>query len=164
MFHLFYWEEYTMKISELKLGYIRTSIEIDLNGEKKEVTIFNLVDDKRKEVLDMMIDKQKSNLSESDFINEIMTEIFFECTDLELDEDIIDVINAPSLGMLNVLNEINEIIHELQCELMLSKITEINRMEQLAYTNLMLAKTQNTTRILENIKNLENKDDENDIQ
>ena len=153
-----------MKISELKLGYIRTSIEIDLNGEKKEVTIFNLVDDKRKEVLDMMIDKQKSNLSESNFINEIMTEIFFECTDLELDEDIIDVINAPSLGMLNVLNEINEIIHELQCELMLSKITEINRMEQLAYTNLMLAKTQNTTRILENIKNLENKDDENDIQ
>lgn len=153
-----------MKISELKLGYIRTSIEIDLNGEKKEVTIFNLVDDKRKEVLDMMIDKQKSNLSESDFINEIMTEIFFECTDLELDEDIIDVINAPSLGMLNVLNEINEIIHELQCELMLSKITEINRMEQLAYTNLMLAKTQNTTRILENIKNLENKDDESDIQ
>lgn len=164
MFHLFYWEECTMKISELKLGYIRTSIEIDLNGEKKEVTIFNLVDDKRKEVLDMMIDKQKSNLSESDFINEIMTEIFFECTDLELDEDIIDVINAPSLGMLNVLNEINEIIHELQCELMLSKITEINRMEQLAYTNLMLAKTQNTTRILENIKNLENKDDESDIQ
>lgn len=153
-----------MKISELKLGYIRTSIEIDLNGEKKEVTIFNLVDDKRKEVLDMMIDKQKSNLSESDFINEIMTEIFFECTDLELDEDIIDVINAPSLGMLNVLNEINEIIHELQCELMLSKITEINRMEQLAYTNLMLAKTQNATRILENIKNLENKDDESDIQ
>lgn len=152
-----------MKISELKLGYIRTSIEIDFNGEKKEVTIFNLVDDKRKEVLDMMIDKQKSNLSESDFINEIMTEIFFECTDLELDEDIIDVINAPSLGMLNVLNEINEIIHELQCELMLSKITEINRMEQLAYTNLMLAKTQNTTRILENIKNLENKDDESDI-
>lgn len=164
MFHLFYWEECTMKISELKLGYIRTSIEIDLNGEKKEVTIFNLVDDKRKEVLDMMIDKQKSNLSESDFINEIMTEIFFECTDLELDEDIIDVINAPSLGMLNVLNEINEIIHELQCELMLSKITEINRMEQLAYTNLMLAKTQNATRILENIKNLENKDDESDIQ
>lgn len=153
-----------MKISELKLGYIRTSIEIDFNGEKKEVTIFNLVDDKRKEVLDMMIDKQKSNLSESDFINEIMTEVFFECTDLELDEDIIDVINAPSLGMLNVLNEINEIIHELQCELMLSKITEINRMEQLAYTNLMLAKTQNTTRILENIKNLENKDDESDIQ
>lgn len=153
-----------MKISELKLGYIRTSIEVDFNGEKKEVTIFNLVDDKRKEVLDMMIDKQKSNLSESDFINEIMTKIFFECTDLELDEDIIDVINAPSLGMLNVLNEINEIIHELQCELMLSKITEINRMEQLAYTNLMLAKTQNTTRILENIKNLENKDDENDIQ
>lgn len=164
MFHLFYWEEYTMKISELKLGYIRTSIEVDFNGEKKEVTIFNLVDDKRKEVLDMMIDKQKSNLSEPDFINEIMTEIFFECTDLELDEDIIDVINAPSLGMLNVLNEINEIIHELQCELMLSKITEINRMEQLAYTNLMLAKTQNTTRILENIKNLENKDDESDIQ
>lgn len=153
-----------MKISELKLGYIRTSIEIDLNGEKKEVTIFNLVDDKRKEVLDMMIDKQKSNLSESNFINEIMTEIFFECTDLELDEDIMDVINAPSLGMLNVLNEINEIIHELQCELMLSKITEINRMEQLAYTNLMLAKTQNATRILENIKNLENKDDEIDIQ
>lgn len=153
-----------MKISELKLGYIRTSIEVDFNGEKKEVTIFNLVDDKRKEVLDMMIDKQKSNLSESDFINEIMTEIFFECTDLELDEDIIDVINAPSLGMLNVLNEINEIIHELQCELMLSKITEINRMEQLAYTNLMLAKTQNATRILENIKNLENKDDESDIQ
>lgn len=153
-----------MKISELKLGYIRTSIEVDFNGEKKEVTIFNLVDDKRKEVLDMMIDKQKSNLSESDFINEIMTEIFFECTDLELDEDIIDVINAPSLGMLNVLNEINEIIHELQCELMLSKITEINRMEQLAYTNLMLAKTQNATRILENIKNLENKDDEIDIQ
>lgn len=152
-----------MKISELKLGYIRTSIEIDFNGEKKEVTIFNLVDDKRKEVLDMMIDKQKSNLSESDFINEIMTEVFFECTDLELDEDIINVINAPSLGMLNVLNEINEIIHELQCELMLSKITEINRMEQLAYTNLMLAKTQNTTRILENIKNLENKDDESDI-
>lgn len=164
MFHLFYWEEYTMKISELKLGYIRTSIEVDFNGEKKEVTIFNLVDDKRKEVLDMMIDKQKSNLSESDFINEIMTEIFFECTDLEQDEDIIDVINAPSLGMLNVLNEINEIIHELQCELMLSKITEINRMEQLAYTNLMLAKTQNATRILENIKNLENKDDESDIQ
>lgn len=153
-----------MKISELKLGYIRTSIEVDFNGEKKEVTIFNLVDDKRKEVLDMMIDKQKSNLSESDFINEIMTKIFFECTDLELDEDIIDVINAPSLGMLNVLNEINEIIHELQCELMLSKITEINRMEQLAYTNLMLAKTQNATRILENIKNLENKDDEIDIQ
>lgn len=153
-----------MKISELKLGYIRTSIEIDLNGEKKEITIFNLVDDKRKEVLDMMIDKQKSNLSESDFINEIMSEILFECTDLELDEDIIDVINAPSLGMLNVLNEINEIIHELQCELMLSKITEINRMEQLAYTNLMLAKTQNATRILENIKNLENKDDESDIQ
>ena len=153
-----------MKISELKLGYIRTSIEIDFNGEKKEVTIFNLVDDKRKEVLDMMIEKQKSNLSESNFINEIMTEIFFECTDLEQDEDIIDVINAPSLGMLNVLNEINEIIHELQCELMLSKITEINRMEQLAYTNLMLAKTQNATRILENIKNLENKDDESDIQ
>lgn len=153
-----------MKISNLKLNYIRTSIEVDVNGEKQEVTIFNLTDERRKEVLEMMMDKQQSNLSESEFINEIITDIFFECTDLEIDEDIIEVINSPKLEMLNVLNEINEIIHELQCEIMLNKIAEINRMEQLAYTNLMLAKTQNTTRMLESIKKLESEGDKVDIQ
>lgn len=153
-----------MKISDLKLNYIRTSIEVDVNGEKQEVTIFNLTDERRKEVLEMMMDKQQSNLSESEFINEVITDIFFECTDLEIDEDIIEVINSPKLEMLNVLNEINEIIHELQCEIMLNKIAEINRMEQLAYTNLMLAKTQNTTRMLESIKKLESEGDEVDIQ
>ena len=153
-----------MKISDLKLNYIRTSIEVDINGEKQEVTIFNLTDERRKEVLEMMMDKQQSNLSESEFINEIITDIFFECTDLEIDEDIIEVINSPKLEMLNVLNEINEIIHELQCEIMLNKIAEINRMEQLAYTNLMLAKTQNTTRMLESIKKLESEGDKVDIQ
>lgn len=153
-----------MKISNLKLNYIRTSIEVDVNGEKQEVTIFNLTDERRKEVLEMMMDKQQSNLSESEFINEVITDIFFECTDLEIDEDIIEVINSPKLEMLNVLNEINEIIHELQCEIMLNKIAEINRMEQLAYTNLMLAKTQNTTRMLESIKKLESEGDKVDIQ
>lgn len=153
-----------MKISDLKLNYIRTSIEVDVNGEKQEVTIFNLTDERRKEVLEMMMDKQQSNLSESEFINEVITDIFFECTDLEIDEDIIEVINSPKLEMLNVLNEINEIIHELQCEIMLNKIAEINRMEQLAYTNLMLAKTQNTTRMLESIKKLESEGDKVDIQ
>lgn len=153
-----------MKISDLKLNYIRTSIEVDVNGEKQEVTIFNLTDERRKEVLEMMMDKQQSNLSESEFINEVITDIFFECTDLEIDEDIIEVINSPKLEMLNVLNEINEIIHELQCEIMLNKIAEINRMEQLAYTNLMLAKTQNTTRMLESIKKLESEGDKVGIQ
>lgn len=153
-----------MKISDLKLNYIRTSIEVDVNGEKQEVTIFNLTDERRKEVLEMMMDKQQSNLSESEFINEVITNIFFECTDLEIDEDIIEVINSPKLEMLNVLNEINEIIHELQCEIMLNKIAEINRMEQLAYTNLMLAKTQNTTRMLESIKKLESEGDKVGIQ
>lgn len=153
-----------MKISDLKLNYIRTSIEVDVNGEKQEVTIFNLTDERRKEVLEMMMDKQQSNLSESEFINEVITDIFFECTDLEIDEDIIEVINSPKLEMLNVLNEINEIIHELQCEIMLNKIAEINRMEQLAYTNLMLAKTQNTTRMLESIKKLESEGDKVDIR
>ena len=153
-----------MKISNLKLNYIRTSIEVDVNGEKQEVTIFNLTDERRKEVLEMMMDKQQSNLSESEFINEVITDLFFECTDLEIDEDIIEVINSPKLEMLNVLNEINEIIHELQCEIMLNKIAEINRMEQLAYTNLMLAKTQNTTRMLESIKKLESEGDKVGIQ
>lgn len=143
-----------MKLSDLRLNNIRTTFTVDIGCKSEEVTIFNVVGEKRSEVLDMMVDKQNQGLSEKELIEEIYTDIFFECTDLEMDDSIIDIINSPSLDMINILSEINEIIHELQCELMLKKIAEVNQMEQLAYTQLMLAKTENTTRTLNKIEKL----------
>lgn len=150
-----------MKLSELKLSYLRRTISVDINGETQEINIFNVDGEKRQEIINSIIVKKESEVEDSVIVEELYNDIFFECTDLELDEDVYEVVNNPTQTMLLVMNEIMEIIHEIQCEVLISKIHDMNQVEQLAYAQIVANKADNITTILEKLKEIDAKSKDN---
>ena len=127
-----------MKISDLKQKEVRKVIAVMLDDNKVEqVTIYNPLGEKRKEILAMMSDY--SNKTTVKDTQELTKEIIRQLTDLKVykKDNIEDIINNPKGELLIILREINEIKTELEYEFLTQKMMEINQ----ATINLLTART-----------------------
>lgn len=120
-----------MKLSSFKLEKIRKEFVIDIGGELEKITIYNILDEDREEIREKIefIVKDKDVL-DADDIEDIYNILFPICTNIEVDEDIIDVLNNPNKDMILVLNEVREILDEIYLEILLNQSQQLSEIEK----------------------------------
>lgn len=164
-----------INLSDLKMNKIRKTFEVDINGDIQEVVIYNLLGQERNELKNKLSEVAQKGLEGTELIEEIYTDVFMNYTNIVIDDELIEILNAPTGNMLKVMQEVYDIIHEVQTEEMLEKYRTLCDLQSTEYAKLMLLKTQETLLVTEeckkvdkNIKKLERefskKDDDNDIQ
>lgn len=146
-----------MKLSELKAEEIRKQFTVDINGEIEHITVYNILGEDRAEMIanmnDIMGDK---DVLDEDDIEEIYNLLFPICTDILIDEDIIDVINNPTKDMILVLNEVMDIVNELYLEILLSQSRQLNEIERALLAKYNLIKSEKIELLGRDCKKIEN--------
>lgn len=135
----------SVKIEELKQKEVRKVISVMFEDNRvEEITVYNPIGDKRKEILDMMNEYSKKDDKKS--AENLTKEIIKSLTNLKVykKDNIEDIINNPSGELLMVLKEVNEIKTELEYEFWTYKIMEINQ----ATINILTAKAMEKSRHL----------------
>lgn len=141
-----------VKLSDLKLKEIRKSIDVDINGEIQEINIFNPNSEQREEIktkIQKLTDEGKEGLV---LIEDIFNDMFSELTNIVVDENIIDVLNAPTGNMLIIMQEVFEIIREIQVEIAIMNYQNLCQLESLKYSELNLLKVQHIELISKDVE------------
>lgn len=141
-----------VKLSDLKLKEIRKSIDVDINGETQEINIFNPNSEQREEIknkIQRLTEEGKEGLV---LIEDIFNDMFSELTNIVVDENIIDVLNAPTGNMLIIMQEVFEIIREIQVEIAIMNYQNLCQLESLKYSELNLLKVQHIELISKDVE------------
>lgn len=112
-----------VKLNELKGSAIRTTIPC---GEK-EITVFNVIGERRQEVLEELIKMVAIGKGKvgDDTVEQYYSYLITECTDIEYDDTMVsDLIINPTLPFQVLKKELDEISYELQYEYMCDKLNE----------------------------------------
>ena len=144
-----------INLSDLKLDKTRKTFTVDISEDMQEVVIYNLAGEERQKLKDKMVELSQEGLEGNNLIEEVYTDIFMNCTNIVVDDNVLEVLNAPTGGMLKIMQEVYDIIHEIQVEAMMEKYRILCDLEQVEYAKLMLLKTQETLLITEECKKLD---------
>lgn len=144
-----------VNLSDFKLENIRKTFEVNINDETQEIVIFNALGKDRQNIKDRLSELSQDGLEGTELVEKIYTDIFINHTNIVVDEDIIDVLNAPTGNMLKVMQEVYDIIYEIQTEMAMEKYRMLCDLESTEYAKLMLLKTQETLLITEECKKVE---------
>ena len=131
------------RLSELKQGVVRCVIPYkDVEGNDKQIEVYNIVGDRRAQILDRLAEIADTEEGQMEYtINSYYMDLISEFTDLkiEAEDDIIEMLNNPSLAMLILKNELDEMVYELQIERFYNNAT-INRAATLTMLNEQLCR------------------------
>lgn len=149
-----------MKISELKGNHLRNSFIFSINDEIREVNVFNPTQEQREILLNKIKELTNNDKNDSEIAEELYTDILLNCTDLEIDEPIVDVLANPTGNLLLLMRDIVDIFNELQMEMLLNQYNAINELEKLQYTQLMILKSQKIDIIKKKAEKIQDEIDE----
>lgn len=151
------------KLSDLKMKNIRKVIAVDVDGEIQIVTIKNIMGAKRNKYIEEIANLIEDQNSQEEINDAIYTKLFTECTDLEIDEDVMEVLNNPTGAMLQIMREVMEMLHELQCEIMFTRLLDLNNLEESLYSQLLLLKANTISEVTKEIKGYEKNIEKNEV-
>lgn len=149
-----------MKISELKGNHLRNSFIFSIDDEIREVNVFNPTQEQREILLNRIKELTNNDKNDSEIAEELYTDILLNCTDLEIDEPIIDMLVNPTGNLLLLMRDIIDIFNELQMEMLLNQYNAINELEKLQYTQLMILKSQKVDIIKKKAEKIQDEIDE----
>lgn len=149
-----------MKISELKGNHLRNSFIFSIDDEIREVNVFNPTQEQREILLNRIKELSNNDKNDSEIAEELYTDILLNCTDLEIDEPIVDVLANPTGNLLLLMRDIVDIFNELQMEMLLNQYNAINELEKLQYTQLMILKSQKIDIIKKKAEKIQDEIDE----
>lgn len=149
-----------MKISELKGNHLRNSFIFSIDDEIREVNVFNPTQEQRELLLNRIKELSNNDKNDSEIAEELYTDILLNCTDLEIDEPIVDMLANPTGNLLLLMRDIIDIFNELQMEMLLNQYNAINELEKLQYTQLMILKSQKIDIIKKKAEKIQDEIDE----
>lgn len=149
-----------MKISELKGNHLRNSFIFSIDDEIREVNVFNPTQEQREMLLNRIKELSNNDKNDSEIAEELYTDILLNCTDLEIDEPIVDILANPTGNLLLLMRDIIDIFNELQMEMLLNQYNAINELEKLQYTQLMILKSQKVDIIKKKAEKIQDEIDE----
>lgn len=149
-----------MKISELKGNHLRNSFIFSIDDEIREVNVFNPTQEQREILLNRIKELSNNDKNDSEIAEELYTDILLNCTDLEIDELIVDMLANPTGNLLLLMRDIIDIFNELQMEMLLNQYNAINELEKLQYTQLMILKSQKVDIIKKKAEKIQDEIDE----
>lgn len=122
-----------MKVSDFKLEKVRKEFVVEINGELEKVTVYNILNEEREEIrlqLEDIIDGKTEQTLDAEDIEDIYNILFPVCTNIEVNENIIGVLNNPNKDMILVLNEVREILDEIYLEVLLNQSQQLTELEK----------------------------------
>ena len=142
-----------VKLSELKLNKVRKVLEYEVDGNKKQITIYNAIGKKRENLLKIL--QTGSQLTDKDKAADmIYKSILKELVDLDVDvRNTLPLSKAPNIILLQINHEIDEIMYELQYEFVSSQMRLLNQAKISAMTSLSLKKLDEMNETIEGLKN-----------
>lgn len=149
----------SVKLSDLKLPKVRKVINCEVNGEQKNITVFNPVGKKRVQLLEMLSSIDK--VDDSD-INKV-ADTFYKSLLKELVDVEIDMKNTatldkyPSLAIMEINKELEEIIFELQYEYVSSQIRRVNHTVIATMSGVLMNKTNKLNELIEDLNKSQEK-------
>jgi len=149
-----------MKISELKGSHLRNSFIFSINDEIREVNVFNPTQEQREILLNRIKELTENDKNDSEIAEELYTDVLLNCTDLEIDEPIVNVLENPTGNLLLLMRDIVDIFNELQMEMLLNQYNAINELEKLQYAQLMILKSQKVDIIKKKVEKIQSEIDE----
>lgn len=149
-----------MKISELKGNHLRNSFIFSIDDEIREVNVFNPTQEQREILLNRIKELSDNDKNDSEIAEELYTDILLNCTDLEIDEPIVNILANPTGNLLLLMRDIIDIFNELQMEMLLNQYNAINELEKLQYTQLMILKSQKVDIIKKKAEKIQDEIDE----
>lgn len=149
-----------MKISELKGNHLRNSFIFSIDDEIREVNVFNPTQEQREILLNRIKELSNNDKNDSEIAEELYTDILLNCTDLEINEPIVDMLANPTGNLLLLMRDIIDIFNELQMEMLLNQYNAINELEKLQYTQLMILKSQKVDIIKKKAEKIQDEIDE----
>lgn len=149
-----------MKISELKGNHLRNSFIFSIDDEIREVNVFNPTQEQREILLNRIKELSNNDKNDSEIAEELYTDILLNCTDLEIDEPIVDMLANPTGNLLLLMRDIIDIFNELQMEMLLNQYNAINELEKLQYAQLMILKSQKIDIIKKKAEKIQDEIDE----
>ena len=149
-----------MKISELKGNHLRNSFIFSIDDEIREVNVFNPTQEQREILLNRIKELTSNDKNDSEIAEELYTDILLNCTDLEIDEPIVNILANPTGNLLLLMRDIIDIFNELQMEMLLNQYNAINELEKLQYTQLMILKSQKVDIIKKKAEKIQDEIDE----
>lgn len=149
-----------MKISELKGNHLRNSFIFSIDDEIREVNVFNPTQEQREMLLNRIKELSNNDKNDSEIAEELYTDILLNCTDLEIDEPIVNILANPTGNLLLLMRDIIDIFNELQMEMLLNQYNAINELEKLQYTQLMILKSQKVDIIKKKAEKIQDEIDE----
>ena len=144
-----------VNLSDLKLKEIRKSIDVEINGEIQEINIFNPNNEQREYMRNKIQELTDEGKEISFLIEDIFNDMFCELTNIVVDENVIDVLNAPTGNMLIVMHEVFEIIREVQLEVTMVNYQNLCQLESLKYNELSLLKAQHVELISKDVEKVQ---------
>lgn len=149
-----------MKLSELKGEYLRNTYVFSINDEVKEVNVYNPKQEDRQILINKMKELSNEEKNDSEIAEEMYTDIFLYCTDLEIDEPIVEALSNPSGNLLYLMRDIIDIFNELQMEMLLNQYNALNELEKLQFSQLMILKSQKIEAIVNKSKQIQDEIEE----
>lgn len=131
-----------MKISELKGEHLRNSFVFTINGEVREANIFNPTQEQRGILIGRIKELSENGKKDSEIAEDLYTEILLTCTDVEVDEPLVDVLASPTGDLLLLIQDIMDIYNELQMEMLLNQYNQLNELAKLQVTQLMVLQSE----------------------
>lgn len=147
-----------MKVSDFKLEKIRKEFVVEINGELEKVTVYNILNEEREEIrlqLEDIIDGKTEHTLDVEDIEDIYNILFPVCTNIEVDENIIGVLNNPNKDMVLVLNEVREILDEIYLEVLLNQSQQLTELEKGLILKRNLLKGEKIELLTKDCKKLE---------
>ena len=141
------------KLSDLKLPKVRKVIQYEVDGVKKNITVFNPVGKKRLQLLEILssVDMLGENGSK-DIADTLYKTLLKELVDIEVDMKKVTTLDKyPSLTLMEMNKEIEEILFELQYEYISSQIRRANHTIITAMSGVLLNKTNKLNELLEEL-------------
>ena len=153
------------KLSQLKIERLRNVMEVVIAGKEEVIEIYNPMDDLRNELVQMLLDNEDEE--DVELGKKLYTKLFNECTNIEVDTDLDEMLNNPSEIISLVMAELNEIVHELQVQSLSLNIMKTNELIKISLINLISTKVDTYYKINkecelatdEQLHLFENKDD-----
>ena len=91
------------KLSQLKTERLRNVMEVAIAGKEEVIEIYNPMDDLRNELVQMLLDNEDEE--DVELGKKLYTKLFNECTNIEVDTDLDEMLNNPSEIISLVMGE-----------------------------------------------------------
>lgn len=139
------------KLSELKLPKVRCVLEYEVDGNKKQIKIYNAIGKKRENLINIL--KTGDKLTDKDKVADMLYKsILKELVEIDVDlRSTIGLTKTPSLTLLQLNHEVDEIMCELQCEFIYDQMRMLNQAKISTLTALSLKKMDDMTKEVEKL-------------